>query len=85
MYPKFIEEAKSDGNKAAERSFSIANEVEKIHHDLYKKALDAVDKGQDLPNKEMYVCPVCGYTHEGPLEEDCPICGAKKETFIKIE
>src|SRR5512138_3707766 len=29
MYPEMIDEAKREGNKAAERSFSYANEVEK--------------------------------------------------------
>ena len=34
MYPDMIETAKSEGNKAAERTFSFANEVEQIHADL---------------------------------------------------
>ncbi|GAH96828.1 unnamed protein product, partial [marine sediment metagenome] len=31
--------AKSEGNAAAERTFNLANEVEKVHHELYKKTL----------------------------------------------
>jgi len=31
-------------------------------------------------------CTVCGYIHEGEEPpEECPICGAPKEDFIKIE
>lgn len=35
-------------------------------------------------NKEIYVCDICGYTHEGPVPDDfiCPICGADASHFI---
>jgi rubrerythrin len=42
MYPGMIATAKEEGNKAAERSFAYANEVEKIHAGLYQKALDSL-------------------------------------------
>ena len=46
MYPQMIKEAEEEGNKTALRSFNYANEVEKIHADLYKKALNTIlDKG----------------------------------------
>jgi rubrerythrin len=85
MYPEMIEHAKSDGNKKAEQSFYWANEVEKIHHKLYKSALDALEKKEDLTEKNMSVCPVCGFTVEGEAPGECPICGAKGSTFIIIE
>src|SRR5512135_2231688 len=37
MYPEMLEAEKAEGKKEAELSFSYANEVEKIHADLYKK------------------------------------------------
>ncbi|MFX1238115.1 MAG: rubrerythrin family protein [Promethearchaeota archaeon] len=37
MYPDFSKDAKEEGNKQAERSFDLANQVEKIHHGLYEK------------------------------------------------
>jgi rubrerythrin len=43
MYPEMIEHAKAEGEKQAERSFTFANEVEKIHAELYQKALDNLD------------------------------------------
>ena len=85
MYPKFIEEAKAEGNKQAERSFHLANEVEKIHHGLYEKALKSAEAGNDLEKKDIHICPVCGYTHEGDLPDKCPVCGAPKDKFKKIE
>jgi rubrerythrin len=84
MYPEFIEQAKKDGNKAALMSFDNANKVEKIHHGLYEKALKAVESKKDLEKKEMSVCPVCGMTFEGEAPDECPICKAKKASFIKI-
>ena len=32
-----------------------------------------------------YVCSVCGYTVEGEAPEKCPICGAVREVFTKME
>jgi rubrerythrin len=88
MYPAFLEEAKKEGEKKAEQSFHWANEVEKIHHELYNNALKAAEEGKDLEAKEMWVCPICGATFEGPhehLEDECYICNTKKEKYMKIE
>ena len=85
MYPEFLDDAKTDGNKEAERTFNLANEVEKIHHKLYEAALDAVETGKDLEEKEVYVCSVCGYTYEGEPPDKCPVCGAIKDVFNKID
>lgn len=84
MYPEFLEAAKNEGNKAAERTFNYANEVEKVHHKLYEAALEAVENGKDLEKKEVYICPVCGYTHEGDPPDSCPVCGAAKKVFKQI-
>ena len=84
MYPKFIEEAKAEGNTQAERSFTFANKVEKVHHGLYEKALKAAEAGNDLEKTDIYICPVCGYTHEGVPPDKCPVCGAPKDKFKKI-
>ena len=48
MYPEFIEQAQSEGVKRAEVTFDFANKVEKIHHTLYEKALQALEGGQKL-------------------------------------
>lgn len=82
MYPAMIEKAREEGDKAAERSFSFANEVEKIHAGLYQKALDNLDS---LPETDYYVCSVCGYTCEMAPPETCPVCGAKAKAFSKVD
>lgn len=85
MYPEFIEHAKSDGNESGLRSFNYANEVEKVHHELYKKALELLENGKDLDVKQMYVCSVCGYTHEGDPPDTCPVCNSPKKVFNQID
>jgi rubrerythrin len=83
MYPKMIEAAKAEGHKDAERSFSYANEVEKIHAQLYQTLLDAL--GSDQRNYPYYVCPVCGYTAEKGAPDTCPVCGTTGDKFKKID
>jgi rubrerythrin len=82
MYPRMIADAKSEANDKALRTFTWANEVEKIHAALYQKALDNIGKSGDF---DYYVCQVCGYTAEGEAPDDCPVCKAKKQAFRKAE
>jgi rubrerythrin len=83
MYPKMLEAARVEGNKEADRSFHYANEVEKIHAQLYQKHLDKLGVAKEL--SAYYVCPVCGYTSEKEPPDTCPVCGAKGKMFKKID
>ena len=83
MYPDMIDEAVGEGNKAAERSFKYANEVEEVHANLYQKALDNLDNPSDVDC--YYVCSVCGYTHEDEAPETCPVCSAKAKAFFRVD
>jgi rubrerythrin len=82
MYPQMIAEAEAEGIKGALRSFSYANEVEKVHAELYQKALDNIGNNPDI---EYYVCQVCGNTVENEPPDECPICKAAKKMFKKID
>jgi rubrerythrin len=82
MYPKMIKEAEEEDNKGALRSFNFANEVEKIHHDLYQKALQNLGNNEET---DYYVCDICGYTAEEEAPDQCPVCKAKKSMFKKID
>ena len=85
MYPDFIEQAKSDGNRRAQISFEHANKVEEIHHGLYREALEALKAGPKMDDEHYYVCQVCGYTVAGEAPEKCPICGAPQSKFKRVE
>ena len=82
MYPAMIAAAKEEGAKEALRSFTFANDVEKIHAELYQKALDSLASGP--ATTDYAVCNVCGYTHEGPMEGKCPVCGAGAAAFTMV-
>ena len=83
MYPAMLEAARTEGNKEGERSFHYANEVEKIHAQLYQKLLDNLDATKE--SYAYYVCPVCGYTSEKEPPDTCPVCGAKGKMFRRID
>jgi rubrerythrin len=85
MYPGFIEQAKAEGNTEAEDSFDLANKVEKIHHALYEKALKSLEGGESLKDESYFVCQGCGYTVGGQAPEKCPICGAPRSMFKRVE
>lgn len=84
MYPAFMAIAHLQDEKGAELSMHYAIEAEKIHAELYGKAKQKVSQGKDLKISEVYVCPVCGYTHEGTPPEKCPVCGVSGDKFKKF-
>jgi rubrerythrin len=82
MYPDMIISAEAEGNSAAVRTFTYANEVEKVHAALYQKALDNLGKHEPV---DYYVCSVCGYTCENEPPDSCPVCKAKSRAFNKVD
>ena len=84
MYPTMLAEAVAEGEKRAAKSFEYALETEKIHEALYRRASELLGKGKDAPETTFYVCPICGFTHEGPIDGKCPICNTPGVRFEKI-
>lgn len=84
MYPPFLEEARQEGDRAAENSFKFALAVEEVHHDLYQKALAAVEAGSDLSDRPVFVCEVCGNTVYDAAPDKCEVCLVPKERFTLI-
>ncbi|MNM63554.1 Rubrerythrin-2 [compost metagenome] len=81
MYPVYLETAKFQDEKDAQRSFHYALEAEKIHADLFQKAQDKAKQGKDIEADTIYICPVCGFTEIGDNVEKCPVCGVSKDRF----
>ncbi|PKM80297.1 MAG: rubrerythrin [Firmicutes bacterium HGW-Firmicutes-14] len=81
MYPGFIKEAEKEGQNRAKAVFDLANEAEKVHANLYTKALEALEQKKDI---EYYVCEICGNVEEGSAPDKCSICGAPKEKFKNV-
>ncbi len=84
MYPKFLQDAEAEGNQAAAISIRNALAVERIHHQLYSEAAEAIAGGNDLPAGAIFVCGVCGNTVKGEAPDQCPVCGAAKATFTEV-
>lgn len=85
MYPAFDAISKLQSEKGAEKSIHYALEAEKIHAKMYDEAKKEAERGKDINIEEVYICPVCGYTHVGDPPEFCPVCGVKSEKFKKFE
>jgi rubrerythrin len=84
MYPVYNVDAKFQGEKEAEKSTHYALEAEKIHAAMYTHAKTSAQSGKDIELKSVYICPICGFTHEGEPEDFCPVCGVKKSLFKKF-
>ncbi len=82
MYPKMIEDAKAEASKGALMGFNWANQVEEVHAGLYKKALENLGNNSET---DYHVCQVCGMTVEGEAPDKCPVCGAPKASFKKVD
>lgn len=79
MYPEMIKDAEAEGNNAVAKYMGFVNAVEEVHAKLYQKAA-----ANELSNTDFYICPVCGYTHEGPMTEACPVCKAPAANFYTV-
>jgi rubrerythrin len=84
MYPKFLAEAEKEKKQGAAISFGNALAVERIHHGLYKEALESLDSGKDLPETPIFVCDVCGNTVMGDPPDRCPVCNSPKQRFFEV-
>jgi rubrerythrin len=85
MYPEFLEKSKAEKQAAATRSFFWANEVEKVHGALYDDAIKTLEGGGSVTEMSYHVCEKCGYTIADAPPDKCPVCGAKKEAFFKVD
>jgi rubrerythrin len=85
MYPAFIEQAKAENNNDAQTGFDWANKVEKIHHRLYQRALEDLEAGKQIADEPYFVCLGCGYTVGREAPDTCPICGATRDKFKRVE
>jgi len=83
MYPPMLEQAKAEGHRA-KTMLGFATSAEKVHAGLFKQALDAMKRGEDLTKMEVFLCPICGDVEFGVPPDKCPICGAPASRFQRI-
>ena len=85
MYPEFIELANKEQKPKAVRTFDYARKVEIMHEGLYKASLDAIKGGGKPKSTDYFVCQICGATIESSAPDRCPVCGAPKTQFVKVD
>jgi rubrerythrin len=83
MYPPMLAQAEAEGHRA-KTMFGFAVKAEAVHARLYKLALEAVERGEDLSEARFYLCPFCGHIEFGKPPEKCPICGAPAAKFVEV-
>ena len=83
MYPPMLEQAEAEDH-SAKRMFAFAVKAEAVHARLYKLALQAARRGEDLTETEFHLCPVCGHIEFGRPPASCPVCGVKAEKFVQV-
>lgn len=83
MYPPMLEQAIAEEHPA-KRMFSFAVKAERVHAELYRRAFEAVQNGQDITATDMWLCPICGHIELGSPPDKCPICGAKSSVYVQV-
>lgn len=83
MYPPMLSQAEAEGHRA-KLMFGYAVKAEAVHAELYRRALEAVEKNQDLAEARFYLCPVCGHIEFGVPPEKCPVCGALGSKYVEV-
>ncbi len=82
MYPDFIATAKEENAEVIAKKLALVGKAEEVHAGLYEKAL------KNLASKEtteLFLCTVCGHIAEGEAPETCPVCGAKKQAYRRVD
>lgn len=85
MYPQFVREAEAEKKSDALLAFTYAMKAEEVHAGLYKEALKSLNAGQDMSNRTVWFCPVCGNVFLGQPPDKCPICNVFKKMFKEIQ
>jgi rubrerythrin len=83
MYPDFIQEAETQKNSSAIRTFQWALEAEAEHARMYSHALKHLN--EQRTKTVFYVCVACGYTTDDQDLMRCMVCNAPREKFERIE
>ena len=81
-YGEFVKLAEGEGNKPALLHFSQSKDVEEIHANLYKGALNHFMEERETT---YFLCGFCGFIADGQLPETCPICGFSKDRFVEVK
>jgi rubrerythrin len=83
MYPAFVKKAEADKNTQALYSFKGAMAAEKMHSQMFTKALANMKDWKNA--KKFLVCQTCGYTTMDMKIKVCPVCAQPREQFTEVQ
>jgi len=83
MYPAFLKKAEADKNQQAMYSFKGAMAAEKMHSQLYARALANLKDWKTA--KKFLVCQTCGYTTMDMTIKVCPVCAQPRMQFTEVQ
>jgi rubrerythrin len=84
LYPTFAKIAREEGFEKVAIAFEMILVAEKNHEERYRGLLANIENGTVFtkPEKVVWQCRNCGYTHEGESAlEMCPACQHPKAHF----
>jgi rubrerythrin len=84
VYPKFLREARAEGNRDAVQTFNYAKTAESEHAKLYSEALKNLATLKGSKSKDYFVCTICGYTTAQMDFSKCPSCFSHKNQYEKV-
>ena len=85
MYPAFLKQAQNDEEITAQTAFGSALAAERVHMDLFQRAIESISNGNDINYISINTCTICGYTHEGNPIDECPVCKARWKDFREVK
>ena len=81
-YTEEINNAKASGLTSAANALTQLYDAERKLSIFYTPG--APDTGVD-EEERYFVCQFCGYVGRSQAPDNCPVCGARKETFLEIQ
>lgn len=85
LYPRFVKVARDEGRAEAVTSLQWVKQVEKNHKEMFEDTLEKLKSEKEVEDKDYYVCMNCGYAEPNSAPSSCPVCGAPKKVFEKVE
>lgn len=83
LYPAFIQQAQAEHNQNAAYTFELARRAEVQHSNLFTNALTSLENGWEI-SRTYYVCTVCGYTVDEPVNGHCISCASPPEKYEAV-
>ena len=84
-YKEYMEYAQKNNFGLSKYAFLDALEAEKIHRQLFQKAISDHENNNDIPMSNYYTCTSCGYTFKiNDTPKFCPVCGAPFDKINEV-